>query len=59
MIVQNHINVQGEFSNKTDNHTDLYNHRTERIVVQIKEWCLCNYSIIGSGGETHLASLCN
>ena len=33
MIAQNQITVQGELSNKTDNHTVSYKHRTGRILV--------------------------
>ena len=35
-LIRNEINVQGESANKTDNHTVSYEHRTRRILVQIK-----------------------
>ena len=53
------LNLQGNLANKTDNHTVLYKHHTWQILVQIKKWCLYNYSISNSRCETHLASLCN
>ena len=59
MIAQNEINVQGELANKTDNRTASYKHCTGRILVQIKEWHLCDYSIPDRWGEAHLTSLCN
>ena len=36
MIAQSEINVQGELTNKTDNRTVSYKHRTGRILVQFK-----------------------
>ena len=35
MIAQNEINVLGELANKTDNRTVSYNHRAEKILVQL------------------------
>ena len=37
MIAQNEINVLGESTNKINNRTVSYKHRTGRILVQIKE----------------------
>ena len=48
MIAQNEINVPGEWANKTHNCTVSYQHCTERILEQIKWWCLCDYSILSS-----------
>ena len=59
MIAQNEVNVQRELTNKTDNRTVSCKHRTGRTLVQIIKWCLYNYSISGSTGETYLTSLCN
>ena len=59
MIAQNEINVQRELANKTDNRTVPYKYRTGRILVQIKWWCLYDYSIPDGTGETQLAGLCN
>ena len=59
MIAQNGVNEQRELANKTDNRTVSLKHRRGRTSVQIKEWCLYDYSIPDSGGETHLTSLCN
>ena len=56
MIVQNEISVQGKLANKTDNHTV---HCTGRILVQIKQSFLHDYSIPDNRVETHLTSLCN
>ena len=36
MILQNEVNMLGELANKTDNRLVSYNHRTGRILVQIK-----------------------
>ena len=58
MIVQNEISVQGKLANKTDNHTVSYVHCTGRILVQIKQSFLHDYSIPDSRGERHLTSLC-
>ena len=57
MIAQNEINAKGELANKTDNRTISYKHRSGRILEQIKQWCLCDYSTPDSIGETHLTSL--
>ena len=59
MIAQNEINVQGKLANKTGNCTVSYKHRTWGILVQIKQWCLYDYSIPEGRDETHLTSLCN
>ena len=40
MIAQNEIKEQGEVVNKTDNRTVSYKHRTGKISIQIKQWCL-------------------
>ena len=56
MIAQNEVNVQGELVNKTDNRTVSCKLSTWRTLVQIKQWCLCDYSIPDSRGETHLTS---
>ena len=45
------MNVKRELANKTDNRTVSYKHRTGRILVQIKKWCSCEYSIPNSRGE--------
>ena len=55
MIVQKEINVQGKLANKTNK----TKHRAGRILVQIKLWCLYDYSIPDSRSETHLTSLRN
>ena len=59
MIAQNEIRVQSELANKTSNCTVSYKHHTERILVQIKYWCLCDYSMRDSRDEMYLTSLCN
>ena len=59
MVAQNEVNMQGELANKTDNRIVLYMHRTGRTLVQIKLWCLYDYSIPESRGGTHLTCLCN
>ena len=58
MIAQNKVNLQGELANKTDDRTVSYKYLTGRTSVQIKQWCLCDYSIPESRRETHLTSLC-
>ena len=53
------VNMQEELANKSDNCTASYKHCTGRTLVEIEQWCLYNYSIPYSRGETHLKSLCN
>ena len=59
MIVLNEVNAQGGSENKTDNRTFSHKHRTGRILVQAKQWCLYDYSIPDSRGETHVTILCS
>ena len=59
MIAHNEVKMHGELANKTDNRTVSYKHCTGRTLVHIKQWCLCNYSILNSRGETHLTRLRN
>ena len=49
----------GGLANKTDNRTVSYKHRTGKVLVQIKQWCMYDYSIPDRGGETRLTSLHN
>ena len=53
MIAQNEVNVQWELAHKTDNPTVSYKHPRKRALVQIKWWCLYDYSITNSRSETH------
>ena len=59
MIVLNEVNVQGEPENKTDNRTFSHRHRIGKTLVQTKPWCLYDYSIPNSRGETHVTILCS
>ena len=59
MIVLNEVNVQGEPENKTDNRTFSHRHRIGKTLVQTKQWCLYDYSILDSRGETHVTILCS
>ena len=59
MIVLNEVNVQGEPENKTDNRTFSHRHRIGKTLVQTKQWCLYDYSIPNSRGETHVTILCS
>ena len=59
MIVLNEVNVQGEPENKTDNRTFSHRHRIGKTLLQTKQWCLYDYSIPDSRGETLVTILCS